>query len=251
MAALKDARAVFERLLERHRGRIANTAGDGPDRRLPERGRGGAVRRRGADRARRPQRRARSHGRPMHFRIGVHLGDVMVDGGDMFGEGVNLAARLQGHGRARRRPHLAGGLRPGPHESCRSATSSWASAGPGTWREPVPVYRLLFDGAAPVTASGSRGRGRGRRAGGGCGSSPTPPGGLRTPGLLRQAQRSPSSGSGLAGDQPGGRRRRVWRGVARHALLAVLGLQAAPLLARGWADVQLVQLGRDVAGPWG
>ena len=32
----------------------------------------------------------------MRFRIGVHLGDVMVDGGDLFGEGVNLAARLQG-----------------------------------------------------------------------------------------------------------------------------------------------------------
>jgi adenylate cyclase len=31
----------------------------------------------------------------LRFRIGVHLGDVMVDGDDLFGEGVNLAARLQ------------------------------------------------------------------------------------------------------------------------------------------------------------
>ena len=31
----------------------------------------------------------------MRFRIGVHLGDVMVDGDDLLGEGVNLAARLQ------------------------------------------------------------------------------------------------------------------------------------------------------------
>ena len=29
MATLRDARAVFARLIERHRGRIANTAGDG------------------------------------------------------------------------------------------------------------------------------------------------------------------------------------------------------------------------------
>jgi len=29
MAALKDSRAVFAHLIERHRGRIANTAGDG------------------------------------------------------------------------------------------------------------------------------------------------------------------------------------------------------------------------------
>jgi adenylate cyclase len=31
----------------------------------------------------------------LRFRIGVHLGDVMVDGDDLLGEGVNLAARLQ------------------------------------------------------------------------------------------------------------------------------------------------------------
>ena len=31
----------------------------------------------------------------MRFRIGVNLGDVMVDGSDIYGEGVNIAARLQ------------------------------------------------------------------------------------------------------------------------------------------------------------
>lgn len=29
------------------------------------------------------------------FRIGVHLGDVMVDGDDLYGDGVNVAARLE------------------------------------------------------------------------------------------------------------------------------------------------------------
>jgi class 3 adenylate cyclase len=29
------------------------------------------------------------------FRIGVHLGDVMAEGDDVFGDGVNVAARLQ------------------------------------------------------------------------------------------------------------------------------------------------------------
>jgi adenylate cyclase len=31
----------------------------------------------------------------MRFRIGVNLGDVMVDGSDIYGDGVNVAARLQ------------------------------------------------------------------------------------------------------------------------------------------------------------
>ena len=30
------------------------------------------------------------------FRIGISLGDVMIDGDDLFGNGVNVAARLEG-----------------------------------------------------------------------------------------------------------------------------------------------------------
>ena len=31
----------------------------------------------------------------MEFRIGVHLGDVMVDGDRIYGEGINIAARIE------------------------------------------------------------------------------------------------------------------------------------------------------------
>src|SRR3954447_17620645 len=31
------------------------------------------------------------------FRIGVNLGDIVVDGDDILGEGVNVAARLEAH----------------------------------------------------------------------------------------------------------------------------------------------------------
>ena len=38
---------------------------------------------------------------PIHLRMGVHAGDVLVDGsGDIFGDGVNIAARLQAEAEA-------------------------------------------------------------------------------------------------------------------------------------------------------
>ena len=30
----------------------------------------------------------------MRFRIGINLGDMMVEGDDIYGDGVNIAARL-------------------------------------------------------------------------------------------------------------------------------------------------------------
>ena len=81
-------------LIERHRGHIANTAGDsilaefgsvvdavtcaveiqrdivGRNAELP------------------PDKR-------LEFRIGINVGDVITDGGDIFGDGVNVAARLE------------------------------------------------------------------------------------------------------------------------------------------------------------
>ena len=34
--------------------------------------------------------------RHIKFRIGINLGDIIVDGDDFYGDGVNLAARLEG-----------------------------------------------------------------------------------------------------------------------------------------------------------
>ena len=41
-----------------------------------------------------------SDDKAMRFRIGAHLGDVIVEGDDIFGDGVNIAARLQEIGEA-------------------------------------------------------------------------------------------------------------------------------------------------------
>lgn len=32
----------------------------------------------------------------IEFRVGIHVGDIIVDDNDIFGDGVNIAARLEG-----------------------------------------------------------------------------------------------------------------------------------------------------------
>ena len=89
LEALRASRAVFQQFISRHHGRIANTAGDGLIAEFPS-----VVE--AVQCAIEVQRElgAEAHS-GLRFRIGVHLGDVIVDGDDLLGEGVNLAARLQ------------------------------------------------------------------------------------------------------------------------------------------------------------
>lgn len=89
LGALRAARGVFSRFIERHHGRIANTAGDGLIAEFPS-----VVE--AVQCAIEVQRELAADAQSgLKFRIGVHLGDVLVDGDDLLGEGVNLAARLQ------------------------------------------------------------------------------------------------------------------------------------------------------------
>jgi adenylate cyclase len=91
---LTQRRAILDGLIAAHRGRIANTAGDSV---LAEFGSVvDAVRCAVEAQAALAEANAgASPERHMNFRIGVHVGDVMVKGGDLFGDGVNIAARLQ------------------------------------------------------------------------------------------------------------------------------------------------------------
>jgi len=91
---LRAYRAVLDPLIAAHHGRIFNTAGDSvmADFASPVDAVECAVAFQQAlaqDNANRPA------SEQMWFRIGVHLGDVIVEGENLFGDGVNIAARLE------------------------------------------------------------------------------------------------------------------------------------------------------------
>jgi adenylate cyclase len=94
LKGLAARRAILDKAIAEHRGRIANTAGDSV---LAEFASAvDAVQ--CAIEAQSVLRETNSgidSDKRINFRIGIHVGDVMVRGGDLFGDAVNIAARLQ------------------------------------------------------------------------------------------------------------------------------------------------------------
>ena len=92
--ALRGHRAVFDALLKQHHGRVFNTAGDAILAEFPS-----AVEAvRCAPEIQSALQTRNEHLPPeqkMLFRMGINLGDVVVQGGDLLGDGVNVAARIQ------------------------------------------------------------------------------------------------------------------------------------------------------------
>ncbi|MDQ3026358.1 MAG: adenylate cyclase [Pseudomonadota bacterium] len=93
---LKAARAeLVDPGIARHGGRIFKTTGDGLLAEFPSVV--AAVRCAAQIQAAMPAHEAaREPGSRLVFRIGVNLGDVMIEGDDVYGDGVNIAARLEG-----------------------------------------------------------------------------------------------------------------------------------------------------------
>jgi adenylate cyclase len=91
---LQAYRAILDRLIAAHRGRIFNTAGDSVVADFAS-----AVEAVECAIAVQKEIAKENENRPideqMRFRIGIHLGDVIVEGENLFGDGVNIAARLQ------------------------------------------------------------------------------------------------------------------------------------------------------------
>ena len=94
LRTLQAYRAILDRLIATHHGRIFNTAGDSvmADFASPVDAVECAV---AVQEAIAKENANRAEGEQMRFRIGVHLGDVIVEGTNLFGDGVNIAARLQ------------------------------------------------------------------------------------------------------------------------------------------------------------
>jgi adenylate cyclase len=92
---LREHRAVTDALVAKHGGRIVKTTGDGVLLEFPSVV--DAVECAVAVQAVMDQR---NEGVPadrrMLFRIGINLGDILIDGDDILGDGVNVAARLEG-----------------------------------------------------------------------------------------------------------------------------------------------------------
>ena len=151
LATLSAFRLVTDSLISRHEGRICGTAGDSI---LAAFASALAAVQCAVDIQ---NELARSNNdlekdRRMQFRIGINVGDVMLKDGDIFGDGVNIAARLEG---------LAdpGGIciSRGIHDHVmKKLPFGFEDLGEQTVKNiahPVRVYRLVLRGRGPELRS--------------------------------------------------------------------------------------------------
>jgi adenylate cyclase len=151
LATLSAFRLVTDRLISRHEGRICGTAGDSILAAF-----GSALE---AVQCAVEIQNELAHenndlekDRRMQFRIGINVGDVMLKDGDIFGDGVNIAARLEG---------LAdpGGIciSRGIHDHVmKTLPFEFEDLGEQSVKniaQPVRVYRLLLDERASESRS--------------------------------------------------------------------------------------------------
>jgi len=92
---LREHRAVSDALVAKHAGRIVKTTGDGALLEFPS-----VVDAVECAVAMQAVMAERNDGVPpdrrMLYRIGINLGDILIEGEDILGDGVNVAARLEG-----------------------------------------------------------------------------------------------------------------------------------------------------------
>src|SRR6185436_7243793 len=91
---LKECRELVAAFIDRHRGRVVSWSGDAV---LADFGSVVEAVQCAVEIQRELKARNddKTEGERMEFRIGINLGDVMIEDHDIFGEGVNIASRLQ------------------------------------------------------------------------------------------------------------------------------------------------------------
>lgn len=96
LTQLKSLRKnLIDPTITAHRGRIVKTTGDGmlvEFASVVDAARGAAE----VQRAMAAQNISVPQHKRIEFRIGIHVGDIIIDENDIFGDGVNIAARLEG-----------------------------------------------------------------------------------------------------------------------------------------------------------
>jgi adenylate cyclase len=153
LSTLKAYREIIDGLIARHEGRIFGSAGDSVVAEF-----GSAVEAVRAAISIQEELKVRNaelaEQRQMKFRIGINVGDVMVEGDNLLGDGVNVAARLEGVAQ--------------PGCICISGSAfdqvknklsiRFENIGPQTVKniaEPVPAFRVV---AGPVSVQGATAR---------------------------------------------------------------------------------------------
>jgi class 3 adenylate cyclase/TolB-like protein len=148
MALLKRHNGALFPVVEAHQGRVVKTIGDAIMAVFAEPANGLACAA-AMQRTLQKLRRESPDEQPIHIRIGLHGGTVLVDGGDVFGDTVNTAARVA-HEAGKDEILISGGLvaavPKGLGTSSRGALPFKGKA------EPVPVSQLLWDASAPAAA---------------------------------------------------------------------------------------------------
>jgi class 3 adenylate cyclase len=93
--ALREHRSAADPLIAEHGGRVVKTTGDGVLIKFASVV--GAVECALALQRLAAERNVRTPDeRRMEWRIGIHIGDVLIEGDDILGDGANIAARLEG-----------------------------------------------------------------------------------------------------------------------------------------------------------
>jgi adenylate cyclase len=153
LVALKSHLAeLVEPAIATHRGRVVKTTGDGL---LAEFASVvDAMRAAVAIQSGMAARNAdEDHEDRIRFRIGVNLGDVLADGGDIYGDGVNVAARLE----ALAEPGgicLSGAVHDQVQGRIDAIFEDWGRREVKNIATPVQVYRVVFEpGDAAIVAA--------------------------------------------------------------------------------------------------